>query len=117
MSWPNKKKLLEAVEMFENFREMCEMQFDLGYVVNMQFPSKHHINKIMSLEYLQEDPEVIRAAYGEALLERAIKLIPNCKAYVTWIRGAKRGDSKVSSVVSNKEHRIAAPTKDGGNRR
>ena len=91
---PHRRKLQEAVEVFENFREMCEMQFDLGYVFNTQFPSKHHINKILHIEYIPS--EELNKLYSEALIKRAMRLIPACKSYILFVRGrnGKAEDTK-----------------------
>lgn len=88
-SGPNKKKLQEAVDVFSNFRSMCELQFDLGYAVNVQFPSKHHINKILHIEYLT--PEELEENYGEILTKKVFEFLPLCKNYVSFVRGWKHG--------------------------
>lgn len=87
MKWPNKKKLQEAVEIFDKFSQMCELQLDLGYVVPMQFPSKHHLNKILSIEYM--DSAMLIQLYGAAFTQKAQRILPLCKTYVAYVRDVK----------------------------
>jgi len=87
--WPRKDKLEEAIDVMWRFKSMCNHQLDLGYWVTMDYPTKHHINKILSLQYM--DAEVIRKVYGSKLAQRALELIPNCKLYIAF---TKEYDSK-----------------------
>lgn len=83
-SWPSKDKLQEALDVFEEFREICRLQMELGYWVTLDFPSKHHINKILSIQYM--DKETLYRNYGSGLIARAQSMIPYCKYYLSFIR-------------------------------
>lgn len=82
--WPDRKLLTESVDIVWRFQKMCEFQLDIGNWVTMDFPTKHHINKILSLQYLEKD--VIEAVYGPALSRQALELVPVCKAYLDFIK-------------------------------
>jgi hypothetical protein len=83
-SWPKRDRLRQAVDVIWRFQGMCKLQLDLGYVVTMDFPSKHHINKILSLQYM--DKEAIESVYGKKLADQALKLVSACKHYVAFTR-------------------------------
>lgn len=87
--WPKRDKLSEAVDVFWRFQEMCKLQLDLGYHVTMDFPTKHHINKILSLQYM--DKEIIEKVYGSELVSRALELIPGCKLYIGFTKEHESG--------------------------
>ena len=95
--WPKKKKLIEAINVFRRFQEMCKLQIDLGYWVTMDFPTKHHINKILSLQYM--DLNMIEKVYGKSLVREALGLIPACRSYIAFTKGEYNGK------VDNKEQR------------
>jgi hypothetical protein len=84
VTWPKKDNLKDAVEIIWRFQSMCRHQLDLGYWVTMDFPTKHHINKILSLQYM--DLEVIKQVYGEKLVQRAMSLIPACRHFVAFTK-------------------------------
>jgi hypothetical protein len=86
-SWPKRDKLRQAVDVIWRFQGMCKLQLDLGYLITMDFPTKHHINKILSLQYM--DPEVIENVYGKRLMEQALALVPVCQHYVAFTREFK----------------------------
>jgi hypothetical protein len=91
-SWPKRDKLRQAVDVIHTFQSMCRLQLDLGYFVTIDFPTKHHINKILSLQYM--DLEVVRNVYGNILTEQALGLIPACKHYVSFTREFKHDGEK-----------------------
>lgn len=91
-SWPSKDKLQEAVEVFEEFREICKLQMELGYWVTVDFPSKHHINKILSIQYMDKD--YLDKHYGKGLINRAYSMIPYCKSYLSFIRESQNNESR-----------------------
>jgi hypothetical protein len=82
--WPNRAKLLEAYEIFEEFRGMCQHQMDLGYWATIDFPTKHHLNKLLAIQYMEE--ELLIKVYGKALVTQVKKLIPYCKGYLNFVR-------------------------------
>lgn len=99
LSWPRRTNLIEAVDIFINFRELCVFQMDLGYWATVDFPSKHHINKILSLQYM--DKKNLEDEYGSALIKQVFDLIPFCKSYVAFTRGIRNED-----MESKKERSI-----------
>lgn len=82
--WPRKDRLKEAVDAVYNFQQMCKHQMDLGHWATMDFPSKHHINKILSIQYM--DHNVVNRVYGEGLLKQVKELIPACRAYIEFLK-------------------------------
>lgn len=82
--WPKREKLIEAVDTFDNFRQMCALQMETGYWATVDFPSKHHINKILSVQYM--DKKVLEDEYGPVLVSRVFSLLPFCKKYVAFVR-------------------------------
>lgn len=92
-SWPKKEKLVDAVEIFEKFRDICIWEMDAGYWATVDFPSKHHINKILSIQYM--DREVLEAVYGTGLIKKTFKLMPYCKHYVQFVKEDK--DERVAN--------------------
>lgn len=88
-SWPTRNKLQESIDVFEEFRAICKFQLELGYWVTLDFPSKHHINKILLIQYMDE--ETLNKNYGEGLIARAKYVIPFCKHYLAMVRdGAEK---------------------------
>lgn len=85
IKWPKKQSLVEAVEVVEKFREICKFQLDLGYWVTVAFPSKHHLNKILSTQYMDRDLMV--EVYGEGFTNRLGEIVPLCKNYLAFLRG------------------------------
>lgn len=80
----NKKALEEAIKRVEDFRAACIWQLDNGLWMTVDFLSKHHINKILSLQY-RDKPDLVEF-YGPGLTDRALKAISYCKAYVLFTR-------------------------------
>lgn len=100
--WPKSEKLQEALDVVERFRGMCQLQMDLGNWATMDYPTKHHINRILSLQYADKDE--LTLLYSLALVERIYKVIPYCKHYIMFIRESKDNlnDSKEVDIDSNK---------------
>lgn len=84
LSLTNKRSLEDAVKRVEEFREACIWQLDNGLWMTIDFLSKHHINRILSLQYRNRKDLV--DLYGEGLTDHALKMIPACKAYVSFTR-------------------------------
>ena len=82
--WPDRKLLAESVDIVWRFQKMCAFQLDVGNWVTMDYPTKHHINKILSLQYLESD--VVQRVYGSTLSSRALELVPVCRAYLDFIK-------------------------------
>ena len=83
----SKKMLEDAIKRVEDFREACVWQLENGLWMTVDFLSKHHINRILSLQY-RNKAELVEF-YGEGLTDRALKTIPYCKAYVQFTRDAE----------------------------
>ena len=83
-SLPSKKSVEEAIRVIEAFRAMCQHQMDLGYWATIDFPSKHHFNKILPLSYRIEE---LDAMYGPGLARHIREIMPVCKAYTAFLRG------------------------------
>jgi len=84
MMWPKKESLEDAIATFLGFQALCKHQMDLGYWATVDFPSKHHINKILSLQYMNRD--FVDKIYGPTLAKRGLALIGVCKSYVDFAR-------------------------------
>jgi len=68
----------------DGFRAVCRHQLDSGYWATTDFPSKHHINKILQLQYARHDDVV--NVYGRGLSRRIDSMIIICKAYIAFLR-------------------------------
>jgi len=82
--WPKKNKLVEALKVIEDFRLLCQFQMELGYWATTDFPTKHHLNKILSTQYM--DKKLLEKVYGKGLAKRVNKLLPYCKHYASFTR-------------------------------
>ena len=85
--WPKKQQLKDALDVFENFRALCQYQMDVGYWATTDFPTKHHLNKLLSIQYM--DKEMLCMAYGDGLVEKVFEMIPYCKGYIAFVRDVK----------------------------
>lgn len=83
--WPNRDKLAESVDAVWKFQQMCKLQLDLGYWVTMDFPTKHHINKILSVQYIEK--AMVDKVYGSTLAKMALDLIPACRNFIAFTKG------------------------------
>ena len=90
--WPRRERLVEALDVFENFQAMCNHQLDLGHWATIDFPSKHHLNKILCVQYIDE--ETSRRVYGDNLINRVFKTLPFCKTYVEFAKAIKNVENK-----------------------
>jgi hypothetical protein len=88
--WPKREKLIEALEIFQNFRDMCQFQMELGYWATMDFPTKHHLNKILSIQYM--DKKMLEEVYGKVLVKRTFDMMPYCKSYISFVKMVKKGN-------------------------
>ena len=86
-SWPRRERLSEAVDCAWRFQQMCLLQMNLGNWATMDFPTRHHLNNILAIQFLEE--HIAQSIYGGELAQRAADLIPSCKAYLAFI-GPKR---------------------------
>ena len=82
--WPKREHLIQALDVFDQFRAACKLQLDLGYWMTVTFPSKHHLNKILSTQYIDKD--LMTEVYGEILTKRLLDTIPACKGYLVFLR-------------------------------
>lgn len=94
---PSRKALKKSTDTVHNFREFCKHQMELGYWATIDFPSKHHVNNILQLQYRNRTD--LLDFYGTALTEAALELVPTCKSYLEFLRGAK------SEEVENPRHK------------
>lgn len=83
--WPKADKLKEAVDRIYNFRLLCQYQMEVGYWATVDFPTRHHINKILALQY--SDRDVLERVYGKKLMLQALELVPYCKGYLEFTKG------------------------------
>jgi hypothetical protein len=81
---PSKKSIDDSIKIIDDFRAVCRHQLDVGYWATVDFPSKHHINKILQLQYIHKDE--LHFAYGQGLARRINSMIHICKAYVAFLR-------------------------------
>jgi hypothetical protein len=81
---PSKRSIEDCVKVIDDFRDVCRHQMDLGYWATTDFPSKHHINKILQLQYVNKDE--ILETYGNGLSKRINYMIVVCKSYVAFLR-------------------------------
>lgn len=81
---PSSKSVQDAIVRVEDFREACRWGLEQGLWATIDFPSKHHINKILTLQY--KNKKDILDFYGPGLTDRALKVLPYCKAYVQFTR-------------------------------
>jgi hypothetical protein len=82
-TWPKRNKLIEAIDVVWRFQQMCSLQLDIGNWATMDFPTKHHINRILSVQYT--DTETLHLMYGKKLTEQAMEVLPVCKLYLQFI--------------------------------
>lgn len=82
--WPKKEHLIDALNAIDTFRDICRYQLDLGYWMTVSFPSKHHLNKILSTQYIDRD--VMIKSYGLGLTDRLAAAIPICKSYLAFLK-------------------------------
>ena len=92
-SLPSKKSVDEAIKLIENFRDLCRHQMDVGLWATADFPSKHHINRLLQLGYRNRAD--LAREYGEGLARHIYEITPTCKAYVAFMRDAN--EQKVES--------------------
>jgi hypothetical protein len=81
---PKRNKLVESINVVQNFKSMCKHQLELGYWVTMDFPTKHHLNRILSIQYT--DIKTVERIYGSGLAKAALKLVPSCKHYILFLK-------------------------------
>lgn len=81
---PSKRSIEEAIKVLDDFRAVCRHQLDLGYWATTDFPSKHHINKLLQLQYIPKE-DVINF-YGPGLSARVSNTINICKFYISFLR-------------------------------
>lgn len=81
---PSRKSIEGAINVVEDFRAVCKHQLDAGYWATTDFPSKHHINKILPLQYIDQD-ELVNY-YGNGLTRRINIMVSICKAYISFLR-------------------------------
>lgn len=94
ISLPSKKSVEEAIRVIENFRDLCKHELEVGYWATTDFPSKHHINKLLQFSYRSKD-DLIKV-YGEGFVRHIFQVIPICKAYLAFVKDApnERVESK-----------------------
>lgn len=81
---PSRKSVEEAIRVIETFRDICRHQMDLGYWATVDFPSKHHISKILQMKY--RNPADIRAFYGDGLARHIEEVMKVCEAYRAFLK-------------------------------
>lgn len=95
---PSRGSIENAIDVIDNFRDLCKHQLALGYWATIDFPSKHHLNKILQMQYAVRSE--VYATYGKGLSDRIFGMIEPCKAYLYFLRGS---DEQVEDT-GNKRH-------------
>jgi hypothetical protein len=95
---PTKKSIDDAIRVIEALRDMARHQMELGYWATVDFPSKHHINRVLQLSWRNRADLV--SAYGEGLTRHIYEIIPICKAYVQFLRDPIE-DNRGRETVNN----------------
>lgn len=85
---PSRRSVEDAIKVIEGFQAMCRHQMDLGYWATVDFPSKHHIGKILQMEW-RDKAEVYRF-YGDGLARHIYELLPVCQAYTRFLRNDRQ---------------------------
>ena len=81
---PSKKSVEDAIKIIDDFRAVCRHQMDVGYWATTDFPSKHHINKVLQLQYPNQEDLI--NYYGNGLTRRINSMVSICKAYISFLR-------------------------------
>lgn len=81
---PSKRNIEESIKIIDDFRAVCRHQLDVGYWATVDFPSKHHINKILQLQYINRIE--LQNVYGQGLTRRINSMIHICKSYISFLR-------------------------------
>lgn len=87
---PGHKAVKEAVEVMKDFRACCKQRLETGYWATIDFPSKHHVNNLLQLQYRKMSE--LEAKYGLGLASLALETIPHCKAYLAFLRDEDKTD-------------------------
>lgn len=82
-----RKSLAKSVDIVERFQAMCKLQMDLGNWVTMDYPTKHHLNRILDVQFMEN--EYADGVYGQALAKRARDLVPYVKSYIRFANGSE----------------------------
>lgn len=98
---PSRESLKESIEIIRKFRDLCNLQLELGYWATADFPSKHHINKILQVQY-RKYPDIIDY-YGAGLGEAAISMVPICKSFLDFVKGKKPNNINKQMEVRKNE--------------
>lgn len=94
--WPKKGKIVEALAIVRNFRDACKLQLDLGYPFKVAFPSKIHLNKILSIQYIERS--IVENVYGIGLSREIYTYIPYIKNYIKFTQELEAQDFKDVAV-------------------
>jgi len=81
---PSYKRVKEAINRINHFRDVCTYQMDVGYWMTTEFPSKHHFNTILQLQYRESKDLVDK--YGLGITQIILDLVPICKTYLAFVR-------------------------------
>lgn len=90
LNLPSKKSVEDAIKRIDDFRTLCQFQMEVGYRSTIDFPSKHHMNKILQMQY--RDKRDLIGIYGNGLVEKIFKMMPYCKSYIVFLRDADEQD-------------------------
>lgn len=99
---PSKKSVDDSIRVIEDFRELCRFQMDLGYRSTIDFPSKHHINRILHLSYRSRSDLLVE--YGEGLVRHIYDITPSCRAYIAFLKGQDPHYTKQEENPKNVEN-------------
>lgn len=102
---PSKNSVQDSIQVVEKFRDICRFQLDLGYWVTADFPSKHHINRLLQLGYRSRSDLV--ESYGDSLTRYLLNaVVPMCRAYVQFTRDPFSIDGKGAADGQKMENQL-----------
>lgn len=96
---PSDRALREAIKAVEEFRLLCKFMLETGYWATVDFPSRHHINTLLQLQY--RDVGELKKEYGLGLTRLALEELEKAKLYVEFLRDTHKeeedGDNRKKS--------------------
>ena len=81
---PPNRAVEEAIDTIHGFRDLCKHKLDAGHWATTDFPSKHHINNLLQLQYRKVSE--LQNKYGRAQANVILETIPYCKSYLAFLR-------------------------------
>jgi hypothetical protein len=85
--YPNREALKKSIDLLENLQTLCAFQLEVGLWASVDFPSRHHINRLLSLQYRPK--QEVEHTYGEGFAARIYQSITLARAYLTFVKGLR----------------------------